>query len=387
MTPYFLERGASSAVDNEEPEVEKADYYFQSYAQIDIHEQMLKDTVRTESYRDFIEGNPDFFKGKIVLDVGCGTGILSMFAARAGAQRVFAVDNSDIIHRAERNVKDNGMDDKITFIKGKVEEIKLPVEKVDIIVSEWMGYFLLFEAMLDSVLLAKDRFLAPNGILCPNYCQILLAGFSDQELVNDKLTYWDDVYGFQMYGMKEMVYRDALVDTLSSDAVITTATSIKDLPLMEINSAALDFQSPFEIKATKTGLLHGLVGYFDTLFTTGEETCLNWKEASECGIAPTKSDVNEIDNEIIKQRLLSNASGKPVAFTTGPSGVLPTHWKQTLFLFREPLEVETDMVIKGQLKCQKHTLNPRELVIEIKGQLLDRNCSVLKKIDQTFILA
>lgn len=190
-----------------------------------------------------------------------------------------------------------------------------------------------------------------------------------------------------MDGMKEMVYRDALVDTLDSDAVITTATSIKDLPLMDITSAALDFQSPFEIKATKAGLLHGLVGYFDTLFTTGAETSLNWPEASECGIAPAKPDLNEIDYDVINDRLLSDASGKAVAFTTGPSGILPTHWKQTLFFFREPLEVEADMVIKGHIKCQKHSINPRELVIEIKGQLLDRNCSGLKKIDQTFILA
>lgn len=66
------------------------------------------------------------------------------------------------------------------------------------------GYFLLFEAMLDSVLMAKERFLAPEGILCPNYCQILLAGFSDTELVNDKLAYWDDVYGIRPTGPTDL---------------------------------------------------------------------------------------------------------------------------------------------------------------------------------------
>lgn len=54
------------------------------------------------------------------------------------------------------------MKDKITFLKGKIEEVKLPVKNVDIIVSEWMGYFLLFESMLDSVLFARDRYLTPN---------------------------------------------------------------------------------------------------------------------------------------------------------------------------------------------------------------------------------
>lgn len=47
----------------------------------------------------------------------------------------------------------------ITLIKGKIEEIELPVEQVDIIISEWMGYCLLYESMLDTVLFARDKWL------------------------------------------------------------------------------------------------------------------------------------------------------------------------------------------------------------------------------------
>ena len=68
-----------------EPE---SDYYFDSYAQISIHEEMIKDSVRTNAYRDAILKNKHLFKDKVVLDVGCGTGILSMFAAQAGAKHV-----------------------------------------------------------------------------------------------------------------------------------------------------------------------------------------------------------------------------------------------------------------------------------------------------------
>lgn len=74
---------------------------------------MLKDTVRTDAYRDFIYGNKDLFRDKVVLDVGCGTGILSLFCAKAGAARVIAVDNSDIIDKARENVFDNGLGNKI----------------------------------------------------------------------------------------------------------------------------------------------------------------------------------------------------------------------------------------------------------------------------------
>ncbi|MEQ2314126.1 hypothetical protein AMECASPLE_008955 [Ameca splendens] len=113
--------------------------YFSSYGHYGIHEEMLKDKVRTETYRDFMYSNPEVFRDKVVLDVGCGTGILSMFAARAGAKKVIAVDQSEIIYQAMDIVRSNQLENIITLIKGRIEDIKLPVEKVDIIVSEWMG--------------------------------------------------------------------------------------------------------------------------------------------------------------------------------------------------------------------------------------------------------
>ena len=74
--------------------------------------------------------------GERVLDIGCGTGILSFFAAKAGASHVYGVDCADIINYATEIVRQNGFADRITLIKGKVEEIELPVPQVDIIISE-----------------------------------------------------------------------------------------------------------------------------------------------------------------------------------------------------------------------------------------------------------
>jgi protein arginine N-methyltransferase 1 len=122
-------------------------------------EEMLKDSVRTLSYRNSIYQNSHIFANKVVLDVGCGTGILAMFCVKAGAKHVIGVDMSNIIDQAKKIVALNGMGDKITLLKGKMEEVTLPFPKVDIIVSEWMGYFLLYESMLDTVLWARDRYL------------------------------------------------------------------------------------------------------------------------------------------------------------------------------------------------------------------------------------
>ncbi len=108
------------------------------------------------------------------MDVGCGTGILSMMAARAGAKHVYAIEMSDMADKAITIIAKNGLSDKITVIKKKIEEVSLG-EQVDIIVSEWMGYCLFYEAMLDSVIFARDNFLKSDGIMIPNIAEFFIA--------------------------------------------------------------------------------------------------------------------------------------------------------------------------------------------------------------------
>jgi protein arginine N-methyltransferase 3 len=119
-------------------------HYFTSYAGHDIHQTMISDVSRTLSYARFLlhPRNAALIRGKVVMDVGCGSGILSLFAARAGAKKVIAIDASDVAHRAAANVKDNGMDGIVEVVKGKVEELDERLKeyhgKVDLLVSEWM---------------------------------------------------------------------------------------------------------------------------------------------------------------------------------------------------------------------------------------------------------
>lgn len=106
---------------------------------------------------------------------------------RAGAKHVIGVDMSSIIEKAREIVAVNGMADKITLLQGKMEEVNLPFPQVDIIVSEWMGYFLLYESMLDTVLYARDRYLAPGGKIFPDQATIYVAGIEDGEYKDDKI--------------------------------------------------------------------------------------------------------------------------------------------------------------------------------------------------------
>ena len=151
---------------------------------------MLGDVPRTSTYREALECNPSLINGSRVLDVGCGTGILSLFAARGGASAVVGVDGSErMAATAAALAADNGFGKKpgdaddasarVCTVAGKVEDlVSLPFEKFDVLVSEWMGYFLLFESMLDTVLHARDRFLKPGGAILPDVATMHIAGFS-----------------------------------------------------------------------------------------------------------------------------------------------------------------------------------------------------------------
>jgi type I protein arginine methyltransferase len=96
---------------------------------------------------------------------------------------------STIILKAREIVAANGMSDKITLLQGKMEEVQLPFPEVDIIISEWMGYFLLYESMLDTVLWARDRYLRKDGqgLIFPDKATIFMAGIEDGEYKDEKI--------------------------------------------------------------------------------------------------------------------------------------------------------------------------------------------------------
>lgn len=105
---------------------------------------------------------------------------------------MIGVDMSSIIDKAKEIVQANGLSSKITLLQGKMEEVEMPREymnngKVDIIISEWMGYFLLYESMLDTVLYARDQYLLEGGKIFPDKATIYMAAIEDGEYKDDKI--------------------------------------------------------------------------------------------------------------------------------------------------------------------------------------------------------
>uniref|UniRef100_A0A8D2F7D4 type I protein arginine methyltransferase n=1 Tax=Theropithecus gelada TaxID=9565 RepID=A0A8D2F7D4_THEGE len=122
--------------------------YFGSYGTLKLHLEMLADQPRTTKYHSVILQNKESLTDKVILDVGCGTGIISLFCAHyARPKAVYAVEASEMAQHTGQLVLQNGFADIITVFQQKVEDVVLP-EKVDVLVSEWMGTCLLAAPLL-----------------------------------------------------------------------------------------------------------------------------------------------------------------------------------------------------------------------------------------------
>jgi predicted RNA methylase len=107
--------------------------YFDSYDSIEVHNLMLRDEPRLNLYKEAIMSSKELFKDKIVLDVGSGTGILSLFSCKAGAKHVYAIEASKGISLLSKKIiKKNNLESKITCINEVMEKVNLPVDQVDI---------------------------------------------------------------------------------------------------------------------------------------------------------------------------------------------------------------------------------------------------------------
>jgi len=323
-----------------------AQFFFSSLTKIDIHETMLKDTVRTDAYRDFIYNHKSLFAGKTVLDVGCGTGILSMFCAKAGAARVIAVDNSAIIDKARENVFNNGFADKITCLRGKIEEVSLPIDTVDIIVSEWMGYCLLYEAMLDSVIWARDKYLKPDGLMVPSHMNMWVAPIADPDFIADHIAFWRDVYGFDMKPMQAGIVDDAQVLNMPANALCAEPFPFLQLSLHSTTVKDLVFKRKWQAKLTQgIDALDGFIIWFDSFFMTSRDDKVP---------------------EDAKAEEWTKAGKKGIAFTTGPMAK-ETHWKQGVMLIdnikEKALVRREGEFLSGELEYSVPVDNSRALTV------------------------
>jgi protein arginine N-methyltransferase 1 len=286
---------------------------------------MLADHQRMAAYHAAILGNQDVFRDKVVMDIGTGSGILAVWAAQAGARKVYAIEYTDMAHHARKVMQANHVDHIVTVIQGAVEDVELPIEQdnlqvehhekdgndennnstapyrcIDIIVSEWMGYFLLRESMLDSIIRARDKFLKQHtGLMFPSHTTMLWAPVTDEgERVQSTNEYtsamsdWHDflqttntIYGVDMSILesdfdreqKEYYLLSSRWSELPGDAVLAEPKVVKQLDMMTCtieDSRGIASNDPaatfcFDIDGNEyNGPISGFAGWFTADFAS-----------------------------------------------------------------------------------------------------------------------
>eukprot|EP00927_Polykrikos_kofoidii_P036051 TRINITY_DN30489_c0_g2_i1.p1 TRINITY_DN30489_c0_g2~~TRINITY_DN30489_c0_g2_i1.p1 ORF type:complete len:288 (-),score=66.49 TRINITY_DN30489_c0_g2_i1:43-798(-) len=233
---------------------------------------------------------------------------------------------------AERVARHNGFGPEvITFVLGTAQTLSaLPgdLTKVDVIVCNWLGYCLLYEARLDEFLTARDRWLRPGGCLLPDKASLHVALLKHSELEEQEFDY-KGVWGFDFTSMRPGVVQEPVVGEHSSSDVLSSPARILELDLYHCSTSdCWDFAASFQLRGTRPGVACGLLLWFEVHFRDGE------KEAAAIVTAPWMQ---------------------------------PTCWRQTALKFNgEPMRVHPGAQVNGMLALRKPHEHRRDLDIRVR---------------------
>ena len=195
-------------------------------SEFSLHEHglMIRDRIRTGAYARALEQlvRPD----SVVLDIGTGSGIFALLAARSGARRVFAVEPDGVIELARELSAANGLADRITFIRGVSTRIDLP-QRADVIVSDLHGVLPLYETHIPSIADARLRHLAAGGTLIP-FRETLWAGAAElPDVYEDHVSSWEaSPYGLTIANGRAYAANDWRRVSVAADALLADPASL-----------------------------------------------------------------------------------------------------------------------------------------------------------------
>ncbi|KAG1670298.1 hypothetical protein FOA52_003648 [Chlamydomonas sp. UWO 241] len=333
------QRQATNSFD-EKTEKASSEMYFSYYGALMHQQNMLQDFTRTGTYYAAIVQNPADFEGRSVMDVGAGSGILSLFAAQAGARKVYAVEASGMARFARQLADSNPtLGGRLEVVNAKVEEAHgLIPEKVDVLISEPMGTLLVNERMLETYLYARDHFLKPGGAMFPQVGRIHAAAFSDDVLYNEVLSksfFWmqPNFYGVDITSLQadamDSYFAQVVVDAFKPSTLVSSCAT-KVLDFLTVSESELhDISIPLSLKVGGTGpvTVHGVASWFDVFF---------------------------------------NGSNNQVWLSTAP-GLPTTHWFQLRCVLKGPLYVNAPCTLSGTLRLVAHARQSYHVHVELNG--------------------
>lgn len=232
-----------------------------SYSSVSSHRSMVFDDVRNAAYFEALRRVVT--PSSVVLDLGAGLGVLGMMAARLGARRVFLVEPEDVIAVASEIVHANGLDAIVRCLRGRIEDVDLP-ERADVIVSVFTGNFLVNEDLLPSLLAARDKALAPGGVLLPSAGTMEAVPVMAADLHAREVSCWDaakpgglDVSAGRAYAGNSLIVR---ADGLRDAEWLAESAALCTIDFTTARTTAVHVETPWTI--TKSGVCHGWLGWF-----------------------------------------------------------------------------------------------------------------------------
>jgi predicted RNA methylase len=249
-----------------------------SYLDVSTHKDMLRDVVRTTAYAEAIRAAVK--PGQSVLDFGSGTGVLAIFAARAGAQ-VDAIERTVMVAHAREIARRSGCP-SIRFHHADHETFRGEA-RADVIVSEWMGHAVFYESMLEPLIALRQRWLAPGGVMLPARIDIACALVSDEELYEDASFLERHPYGIDFTPIASMPLCQSRLVTLDEHQIASPCAVLGSLDMLRIE------RTPERLAGTlvpaSDGPAFGLLVWFEaelaagiTLGTGPHDPMTHWRQ-------------------------------------------------------------------------------------------------------------
>jgi type I protein arginine methyltransferase len=221
--------------------------------------EMIADRTRMQAYatalRDAVR--PD----STVLDIGAGTGIMTLLACQYGARRVYAVEPSDAVALARETVRANGFSDRVLFFQALSTAITLP-ERADIAVADVRGVLPAFQGSLATLIDARERLLAPGGTLIPRADRLFAALLEDQKRFDEHVGIWESrPFGVDLHLASAYAVNKWAKARVTAEKLLSAPRPCAVLDYRALESP--NFRGRANLTASRDGIAHGLLLWFD----------------------------------------------------------------------------------------------------------------------------
>jgi len=228
---------------------------------------MIADRVRMTAYETALRRS--ITPETVVMDIGTGPGVFALLACKYGARRVYAIEPGDVIQLAKEISAQNGWTDRIIFIQDSSLNVRLD-RKVDVLISDIRGSLPFFERSIVSIIDARDRFLAADGVLIPEQDHLWCGWLNSYETYRLFDVPWKhDQNGFDMTPGDRLVVNTFVYCNPPEQAMFLERKLLATINYYEMKDPNLSAGSHWV--SDREGTIHGFVLWFDCKAAEGAE--------------------------------------------------------------------------------------------------------------------